>query len=844
VQKFVLSSLGVSSAVTVLVGQPAIAQNIPITGVELVPAAEGITLNLETPSSESLRRFQTQFGNTIVIDIINAQLRLPQQESFSASQPTANIAKIEVKQQYSNTVRITIQGTDQLPNVRIGEQGTRIAINPTKSPVAQEEPKTTVPSPTPSQSEPIELVVTATRTEENPRDIPRSVTVITREEIEEQASLDRDLSSILGNTLPGFGPPNALRGTLGQTLRGRTPSILIDGVPQNANSRFIRDELLGIEPNAIERIEVVRGPNAIYGGEATGGTINIITREPGDQPFQATSQLNFKTAFGNLDEESFGNTLLQRFSVNEDNVSLLLNASREMTGQFFDAEGDIIPGIGALSRSDTETFNILGKLGIDLGSDQQLQFTTNYLNDTVDTDIISDPSLNSVSGEPKAQALEVGKLDFIDASLPGKEQIVLNLDYTHDDLGGGQLKTQAFYRDSHSFSRPSDRRNDPRGFFGPQIIGRSTLESEKWGGRLQYNAPLSSATELLVGADWENESTSGPIEVFDGEIFDASGGQEFQKIDELTFRPFYKLSDLGLFAQLQWDVSDRWRISGGLRHERIGFNVDDYTAINGQQVEGGELDFNDTVFNVGTLYDISEEVSVYANFSQGFSVPAFSRILRLPNFSDIESGVDITQPQKVDSYELGIRGNFNNVDASLAAFYNFAELGTRTEEDPETGFLVLQRDATRIYGIEATLDWEMSDDFTVGGILSWNEGDRENDDGEFIPLSSLDIQPLKLTTYLEYQPTSNWSNRLQVLFVGGRDRAFEEDVDPLSLESYAVVDYIASFRMGNSTLKLGIENLLDNQYFPASAQILGGFRNENRIGGRGRTLSINYSLEW
>jgi len=265
-------------------------------------------------------------------------------------------------------------------------------------------------------------------------------------------------------------------------------------------------------------------------------------------------------------------------------------------------------------------------------------------------------------------------------------------------------------------------------------------------------------------------------------------------------------------------------------------------------LEGGELDFSDTVFNIGAVADLSDSVNVFAKFSQGFSAPPFGDVLRsLPaGFVVDNSAFEDLQPQKVDEYEIGIRGNWETVNASLSAFYNFSELGTSlVEPEDPSDFLQLQRAPTRIYGIEGTVDWQATENWTLGGIVSWNKGESDpNDTDNFEPLSSLEIQPLKLTAYVENQTTPGWRNRLQLLVVGSRDEAFEEGIDSASIESYAVLDYISSIQIGNGTLNIGIENLLDNQFFPVFRQILGARNPDNQIAAPGRTITINYSLSW
>lgn len=144
----------------------------------------------------------------------------------------------------------------------------------------------------PSEEESIDILVTATRTPEQLEDVPRSVTVIPRQAIEQQTQLTRNLQDILGNLVPGLAPPTQSSSNFGQSLRGRNTLVLIDGVPQSTSRNAFRD-LRTIDPAAIERIEVVRGPSAIYGDGATGGVINIITRQPSEERLRACHETSF-----------------------------------------------------------------------------------------------------------------------------------------------------------------------------------------------------------------------------------------------------------------------------------------------------------------------------------------------------------------------------------------------------------------------------------------------------------------------------------------------------------------------------------------------------------------------
>ena len=133
----------------------------------------------------------------------------------------------------------------------------------------------------PTQLKIPEVAVTATRTRESISSIPGAVTVITREQIEEQRYMSRGLSDILAQLVPGMAPSTQSLSIFGQGIRGRNVLILIDGVPQSTSRNSFR-ELQTIDPYAVERIEVVRGATAIYGDGATGGIINIITKQAGE----------------------------------------------------------------------------------------------------------------------------------------------------------------------------------------------------------------------------------------------------------------------------------------------------------------------------------------------------------------------------------------------------------------------------------------------------------------------------------------------------------------------------------------------------------------------------------
>lgn len=125
-----------------------------------------------------------------------------------------------------------------------------------------------------------EVVVTATKYETSTKDIPSNVTVVTGEEIRAQYLPNNDIGDALRNisgltTRRAYSPFPAYINIRGAGSNGTV--ILVNNIPTNW------EIAQAIPPGNIERVEIVRGPaSALYGANASGGVINIITKEGGE----------------------------------------------------------------------------------------------------------------------------------------------------------------------------------------------------------------------------------------------------------------------------------------------------------------------------------------------------------------------------------------------------------------------------------------------------------------------------------------------------------------------------------------------------------------------------------
>ncbi len=139
--------------------------------------------------------------------------------------------------------------------------------------------------------------VTAAKVEKELLEVPASVSIITEEDIKQSSA--RTVGELLQD-IPGVQVVNSgSQGLKRISLRGEGVNrtlILIDG-QQIVENKSMDGTALMIDPNLIERIEVIRGPaSVLYGSNAIGGVINIITKKGGKEPVEGSLSLAYNGA--------------------------------------------------------------------------------------------------------------------------------------------------------------------------------------------------------------------------------------------------------------------------------------------------------------------------------------------------------------------------------------------------------------------------------------------------------------------------------------------------------------------------------------------------------------------
>ncbi|MEM8637180.1 MAG: TonB-dependent receptor plug domain-containing protein, partial [Pseudomonadota bacterium] len=134
------------------------------------------------------------------------------------------------------------------------------------------------------------VVTTAGRREQAINEIARSVIVIDEDAIANELVKTANVVDLLGTQVPGFGAPTGIDLVRTNTLRGRAPQFLVDGVPldYNGGSAFRTSPLTKFDPLTLGRVEVLYGPTSIYGAGASGGVVQFFTKDAAEEPFELT----------------------------------------------------------------------------------------------------------------------------------------------------------------------------------------------------------------------------------------------------------------------------------------------------------------------------------------------------------------------------------------------------------------------------------------------------------------------------------------------------------------------------------------------------------------------------
>ncbi|MEG3791453.1 TonB-dependent receptor [Lysobacter sp. CCNWLW3] len=657
--------------------------------------------------------------------------------------------------------------------------------------------------------------------------LPNTITVIDQEQLRQQLAVTQDISQVLANLIPSFSPSRQKLTNGGETLRGRKPLYLVDGVPQSTPLREGGRDGHTVDPAMIERIEVIHGANALQGLGASGGIINIITKRAPRQDGETFQDVGIgaSTALpGQSDGTGYRASYL--FGTRNGAFDFVGGLSYSSEGLYYDGNGDAI-AVNDIQGDlmDARSHNLFAKAGWQLDDERRLQLTASRYELQGNNDYIT------VNGNLATGQLATSAHGSREGDGARNRSTSLTLDYSDKALAGGYFQAQLYWVDFNGLYGASDWGDFWRDGRDLHWWDQSQNVSEKLGGKFSWSRDnlFDQRLRVTLGLDWARDKTYQELVVA-----------------RMNWVPETQYESWSPFVQAEWWISDRIMLTGGLRHERGKLKVDDFTTIpanagGSRFVEGGTPKTSQTLPNFGVVFEATQSLKFYASYAEGYTVADIGRVLRgitAPN-QRVDTLVDLS-PVVSDNREIGLDFDNGRWLAHLAAYWSDSDLGSRLAFDTATQSYNVVRERTEIRGIEGNIAFQFSEAGRIGLGYAGAKGryDSNGDDRVDSDLPGINISPDRVTAFWDQTWTPTISTRLQ----GSRslDRDFDlRGAQVASADGYTTVDLQARFALPVGSLSLGIENLFDEQYVTYYSQSTP--RADTYVAGRGRVFSASWS---
>ncbi len=675
-----------------------------------------------------------------------------------------------------------------------------------------------------------EVAVTATRGEKAVEKIPGAVSVITQKDLAPQLLIAEDPSQVLANFVPGYAPSRQKMTSAGESLRGRAPLILFDGIPQSNPLRAGAREGYFADPAVIERIEVISGASAVQGLGAAGGIINYISKTPKTVGTGHRVDAKLGTQFK---DDSLLWKLGYTLSDKNEAFDALGYVGTTRRGMAYDGQGRRI-GIDDIQGDslDSAAEDVFLKLGRDFGA-QRLQFSYNRFH------MAGDGDYRTAAGN-RAAGIPTGSDPGTPPGKPPRNQVeTASLDWRHGDLAGGLLTAQIYKQDFASLYGATNTNTFQDATIAPvgTLYDQSEILADKWGLRLTWMRPdlFVPGVELAAGLDWLRDNS-----------------QQRLAATNRVWVPPLEFTSVAPFAQLEYEAGPV-TLRGGLRHEQARLAVDTYTtlaAYGSRRVEGGTPRFSETVKNLGGILRLGAGWSAFASYGEGFGLPDVGLVLRSVNVAgrSVERLIDL-RPVITENKEVGLAWRGARGNLAVSYYDSRSDLGSQIRVSSTTGLGQVDRVPVVVKGWELTGEWKAAPAWSLFGLYSHIDGKTAASAGAplDVALGARSQAPDKLVAGVNWAFSPRGSARLQAARYFPRHINIGRTTGNANLEEhfggYTLADLAVMHKSSWGDFGFGVENLFDRQYIGYYSEADAGSqtRQDNYFAGRGRTFTVSYS---
>ncbi len=674
-----------------------------------------------------------------------------------------------------------------------------------------------------------EITVTATRTRRDPFELPRTVTIVGKDDVDQSGSfvafraLSRKNAGIWYDERTSTTVDPMIRGFAGFNLLA-----LVDGNTLSTlwgEGGFGADDMYGkLDPEMIERIEVVHGPaSALYGSNALGAVINVITRTSRFDYTEEGTEIGWRVKGTYGSNASAGGVRVENHGATP-NFKWMLGASAR---DWDDMEGG--SGQGDLSPTDGRERNWDFSGEVRLAPRQELRLTIQ----DVDREDIKRYYRPTQNNRNERQAIA---------------------GFLRDDSGNDIF-------DSMEARLYWQKKRDTRWFEDTGAKGVATTET--WQGGLTGTRDLGSGHVLTTGLSFERDEGDSPDD------------EQFTFVKPRPKRRDAPLStwlDYGVFAEDEWQMTEDWSLIGAVRYDYMDFStrVDrSYVpAVGNPQDDAIDDSQSAWTGGLGATYKASESVRLWGNWARGFRQSA-------PNFGlrQLGDGIlipnELLDPTESDNFEVGVKGRWPGLQFDVAYYHSLIDNwqgdlapttykgnswfdfnGNGQRDANESYVTQVEGSDAHVRGVEANVSLQpsaycndISPVWSTWASFAWNTGSsdatRENPQSE--PLRH--TQPTRLIVGARWDDVYNPESGRYIEFVADMveryddipsnrrltDLAWRRDAqdgtspllrDYVGTPGYTIFHLYAGMNLSeNVRVQVGVENLFDKKYRVAHSRM-------------------------
>lgn len=709
-----------------------------------------------------------------------------------------------------------------------------------------------------------EVIMVSSRSPKQISDIPGTVWIIGQKELQTQIRGGAGLKEVLGNMIPGFDLGNQGRTNYAQNMRGRNVLVMINGISINS-TRATSRQFDAIDPFNIDRIEVLSGASSIYGGDSTGGIINIITKKPTSNKLAFETSVGLKSGFH---KDDLDKRIAQSVEGGTDKVKFRLGAAFTQNEGAFDANGDqIITDVKQADFQYNRSIDLLGGISAKLAPNQDLNVDLQYYNSKVRNKKWLSFGENFVGFTTKKPDL-INVLDGANSDLvPRTERFMANLNYNVRNIWGGQdLILQAYgRREEVDFGASfAEVPKPPAGVVLPVFLSSARGNTNVYGAKLVLNKKWNSFN-FTYGVDVDLENFTGDQAIFNPQKSAQSGGLVNQTDAFVGRYPDTKTSALSGFIQADWNITEKLTFSGGVRQQLINVKLDDFVGFKEQvymhfgygnsadAVKGGKNNYDVTLLNASLLYKFNPSWQTWLNFSQGFAVPdaaksyGFGKYQLNNNRWNLLNSMNIAEQPlsgiKTDQMELGFRHNRTSEEGLSAQGSVFYALSNKTLKIDNAAFTISLLDQKlRNYGFEGAVSYRFAQGLELGGNVLLMQSETETVDKGWQNQSVYTTNPSKFMVFTGWNAKS-FSLRLQM-----QNSMNYTDLADMKINGYTLFDLVGDVKLNKGVINFGVQNIFNKQYTTIWGQrsvfFYGAPQKAFAYQGRGTTFSVGYTINY